>query len=147
MMLARIRPVVRDALENLLLRLVAEAVERRHLPRLAGRFELLHGRDAKFVIQGFDLFRPKAGNAQHRHQARGDGRLQFVEVTEFSRGDEFGDLLLQRLADPFETREALLGHELFQRLGQPFNCSRAILIGARLEGIFTLQFQKGADLG
>ena len=69
-----------DALQNLGLRLLAEALEASDFALLAGRFEGLDGVHAQVIVQGFDLLRAKPGDLQHGRQPRWHGSLELVVI-------------------------------------------------------------------
>ncbi len=50
--------------------LLAEAVERGHLPGLAGGFEFLDRIDAQLFVERLDLLGAEPGDVQHLDQAR-----------------------------------------------------------------------------
>ena len=135
-----------NPLQNLRLRLVAEALQFRHLTGFARGLQLLDGIKAELVVHRLHLLRAETGDAQHLDEARRDGRFQFLVILQPPRRHEFRDLLLQCLADALDVAKPVFLHHLRQRLGQRFDGARAILIRARLERILPLQFQQGADL-
>ena len=108
----------RDTVENLLLRLRAEPLLLRHFPRFASRLQLLDGVDLKRVVQRLDLLRPHARQAEHLHQTGGHGGAQFVEVRQRAGGDERGDLLRERVADPANLFELPLRDHLVEVAGE-----------------------------
>ena len=112
------------------------------LPSLQACFELLDGFDAQLVVQGLDLLRAQAGDFEHRDQPGRGRSLQLLVILQLAGGDEFGDLLLERLADAFDFAQALFGDELVQRLAQRLERARGILIGAGLERVLALQLQQ-----
>ena len=67
---------VADALEDLLLGFLPEAVERGDLAVETGLLERGDGIDTELLTQCPDLFRAHARNLQDLDQARGDRRLQ-----------------------------------------------------------------------
>jgi hypothetical protein len=79
-------------------------------------------------------------------ETSGHGSFEVVVILELPGGDEFGDLLLERVADAFEFAEAFFLHEFLQWLIQALDDARAVEIGACFERILALEFQQGSDL-
>ena len=95
------------------------------LPALQAASSCLDGFDAQLVVQRLDLLRAEAGDARASPPARRDGGLQFLVIRQLPGGDEFGDLLLERLADAFDFAEPLFGDEFVQRFVQALQaCAR-----------------------
>ena len=63
------------------------------------RLRAFDGIHAQMFVEGDDLLRAEAGNFQHRDHASRDGGFEFVVILEFPGGDEFGDFLLERVAN------------------------------------------------
>ena len=72
----------------------------------------------------------------------GDRRLEILVILQAAGGDEFGDLLLERLANAFELAQARFGDQLVERLAQGLDRAGGVLIGAGLERVLTLQLQQ-----
>src|SRR5439155_23853746 len=94
-----------DALEDLFLRLGAEALELGDFSPLTRRFQLVEVVDAKLVIKGLYFLRTESGHAQHREQPGRGLLLEIFVPGQFARGDESGDLLLERVADAAQLAE------------------------------------------
>ena len=135
-----------NTLEDFRLGLFAEAGQLGELAVFACLLECLDGLDAKFAVNGLDLFRPQAGDVEHGDEAVGDRGLELVVIGEAAGGGQLGDLLSQRLADALDVAQAFLLDELGQRLGEALESARAVLVGARLERVLTLQLEEHPDL-
>ena len=106
---------------------------------------MFDGLDAELVVQGFDLLRTDAGNAEQFHQPGGNGGFQFFVVGQFAGGDQFGDFFLERLSDAFDFPQAVFRDEFVERLGQSFERAGGVGVGAGLERVLTLEFKQRAD--
>src|ERR1051326_2342276 len=147
-MAAAVGFAVFDSRENLLLRLLAEAVELRDATVVARLRESRDVGDPKLVSQHADFFRTESGNLQHFNQPRLDRFLQLLEKFEFSRRVQLRDFLSERFANTLHALELVRLHQSREiSLLEAFEGTRTGLISTYLEGIFPLQFEQRADLG
>ena len=135
-----------DAFENIGLRLLPKPLQAGDLAVFARLLKLLDRFEAEFVVQGLDLLWPQPGDVEHRHQPRWDRGFQVLVILQAAGGDEFGDLLLERIADAFDVAHALFGNHFIQRLAQGLNGAGGVLIRAGLERILSLQLQQRRDV-
>ena len=114
------RPVVArgERLEQLLLRLGAEAAQAAQLLRLGRLAQLLERVDAELVVQAARALGPEAGQVHHRDQAAGELRAQLRGLLRVAGLDQHLELLLQRLADAGKLGHAAVAHELLDRHGR-----------------------------
>ena len=138
---------VADALEDLLLRLLPKAVERRH-PSVGARGREFRQRfQPELLMEHLDFFRSQPRHLQHLQQARLDRSPELGQKLEAAGGVQLGDFLRQRLADALDALEPLVRDQPRQlRLLDRLESPRTRLIGAHLERILALQLQQGGDL-
>ena len=101
-----------NAFKDFRLGLFAEAGQFGELAVFACLLECLNSLDAEFAVNGFDFFRPQAGDVEHGDKAVGDRGLELVVIGEVAGGRQLGDLLSQRLADALDIAQAILLDEL-----------------------------------
>ena len=65
----------------------------------------------ELVVQHLDLFGAQPGDVEHRHQPGRRRSLQILVILQAAGGDEFGDFLLERVADALDFAQARLGDE------------------------------------
>ena len=93
-------------------------------------------------MQQLDLFRPEPLKLKKLKDPLGKGGLQLLVVGKPPSRHQFRHLLRDRLADPLDRAETLLGDQPPDRLTQRLQRPGGIRIGADLERILPLQFQK-----
>src|SRR6058998_185534 len=116
---------------NILSSFFAKTFERGDLTIFAGFFQLFDGFDSQRVMQYFDFFGADPWNFEHRHQARWCRRLQLLVIGQLAGGDQFANLLRNRIADAFDFSQALLADNLVKSLAHAFKRPRGIVISAR----------------
>ncbi len=135
-----------DALADVLLGLFTEARQHRHLALQTERLQLFHGGDLQLLEEHLDLLGAEPGDFEHFEQTRREGGLEFLVISQATGGDEFGDFLLQGVAQAFDLAQAILSDQARDRLRQVFDRAGGILIRPRLEGVFPFQFEERPDL-
>jgi hypothetical protein len=135
-----------DPFENVRLRFLAEPFQPGNLAIFAVLFELLDRFDSQLIVQGLDLLGSQSGDVEHRHESGWDRRLQVLVILQLPGGDEFGDLLLERIANAFGVGQARLGDHFVQRLTQGLNGAGGVEISPALERILTLQLQQRRNI-
>lgn len=145
--LTGVLPAALDALEEVGLGFFAEAGEGGDLACLAGFFEGLNRFDGEFFAEGEDAFGAETRDFEQFDQSGGNGSFEFFVVAEASGGDELGNFVAEAFADALDLVEALFGHDLFQGFVEVFDGAGGVQVGAGFEGVFTLEFKQGADLG
>ena len=136
---------LRDAREQFLLGLRAEAGQFPDAMRLASRFKFRDAGDAEFFVQHLDFFRAQRGNFHHRQQALGNRGAKLFVILELARLDQFGDLVLQRVADAGKFPEPILGHELGDIALIIIERAGGVGVGAGLEWVLALQLEQDGD--
>ena len=126
--------------------LFAETVQNGDLARLASGLELLDAFDPELLVQSLDFFWAETGNRQHGDEPGRHRGLQLVVVPQLPGRDEFGDFLLEGLADSFHLAKPLLRDDFVERLVETLKGSGGVLIGANLERVFALQIEQHPDV-
>src|SRR5262245_9093187 len=67
-------------------------------------------------------------------------------ILQASGGNEFGDLLLERLADALDVSESFFFDDFAQGFGQVFERAGGVQVGASLERFLSFQLEQRADL-
>ena len=137
-----------DARKYLLLRLLAEAFQVRHLSRFTRRFQLFKRINMQEIVEGLNFLRPQAGNANHLQEPGRRLLAQLLEEGQSSGLYQRRDLVLERIADPADLAEPSLGDEGgevrfegFDGHGLPF----VVGLGSG-NGFLALQLEQCTDL-
>ena len=137
---------VADAREDLLLGPGPETGQLYEAILRAGVFQLAEGLDGKLFVEGADLLRSQAGDAQHLEMPGRDGGPELVVILKMSRRDEFGDLFAEGIADALDGRQAAPPHQLFEVLLEGLQPPCGIGVSDDLEGRLPLELEVNADL-
>ena len=137
---------VADAREDLLLRPGPETGQLDEAVLHAGVFQLAQGLDGELFVEGADLLRPQARDAQHLEMPGRDGGPELIVIVEAPRRDEFGDLFAEGLADALDGRQAAPPHQLFEALLEGLQAPRRVGVGDGLERRLALELEEHADL-
>ncbi len=96
-----------DSVENLLLALVAEAVELSDCSLLTYGTQFGQRIDPEFVVHRLDSLRSKSRNPKHFDDTGGSLIVQFADVTPGSIGERFGQQSGNTLADSLHIGESV----------------------------------------
>ncbi len=137
---------VLDALEDLLLRLRAEALELGDRAGFADLLQLREVFDRKLRPERADLLRAEAGNLHHFEEAGGDRSLELLVERQDAIAAERRDLIDERLAETRDLGELAAVDQLTEVLGHVLEDAGAGGVGADLERILARQLHEGGDL-
>ena len=112
----------------------------------AGLFQGGLGFDLQFFAENLELFRAQAGEVEKSEKAGRDRGPEFLEVGEFSRGDEGDDFFAKRFADTGEFSQTSGADQIPEVGGSGFQGASGGVIGAALKRVFSLELENGADL-
>src|SRR5216117_3045395 len=136
----------RDPLENLLLGLLAEALELTNLPLLGGMLELRERFDPERLAQDAHPLGPEAGHADHLEIARRDRIDELFVELHVTGLPELGDLLGGRFADALHPGRLPLFVVCAGARGGTVTGPRRVLVRPDLEWVFPFELQEGGDL-
>src|SRR5262249_4455266 len=134
-----------DALEDLLLGLLAEARQLGDQVALAGHLEALDAIRPEFE-EGLHLLRTEARQPEHLDHPRRDRGAELLQVREFPSGHECADLLLEGFADAADLAELLLLDQLLEVSLELADGASAVVVGVGAECVLALDSQQSADL-
>ena len=136
-----------QALEDVLLGLLAHPFEVADLAGLGGRLQLLQVLDLHLLVEDLDAFGAQALDAQEVRQVRRQLLTQVLQRAAGAGLQDFVDLLGQALADAGEFLKVLAGgRQVGQALGHVAHGPRCVTVGADAEGVLALDFQDVGDL-
>src|ERR1043165_823150 len=134
-----------DAVEDLLLRLRAEAVELGELAGARGRFELVEVADAEGLEEDADLLEPER---RHAHELEDAGRVLLAEVVEVARRAAAHELLDDRgggFADAGRFLQVAGGDEVGRLAIKCAEAARGALECQRLEAVRFAELEVARD--
>src|SRR5205085_1366387 len=135
-----------DALQDLLLRLGAEAAQRGQPIGLGRGLELVQAADAELLVQHANLGQAEVGNAEELEDAGGELRAQLVEVARAPFARQLLDDRGGRLANAGRLDQRAGGDQLAGVAVLRAQRARGALESERLETIRFRQFEVARDL-